>query len=92
MRSLTLFTLLLLLAPAGFSQAPHEPWRTLETPHFRVHFPAAYEAWARRAAERLEASRTAVGTAVGFEVRDRVEVLVMDPLATANGSALPIIG
>lgn len=92
MRSPILFTLLLLLTPVAYSQAPHETWRTLDTLHFRVHFPAEYEAWARRAAERLEASWSSVGTAVGFEVKDRVEVLVMDPVASANGSALPILG
>lgn len=92
MRPLILLTLFLLVTRVAFSQAPHESWRTLETPHFRVHFPAEYEAWARRAAEKLEASRTSVGTAVGFDVKDRVEVLVMDPVASANGSALPILG
>jgi len=92
MRSSILLTLFLVVAPVAWSQAPHESWRTLETPHFRVHFPAEYEAWARRAAERLETSRSAVGAAVGFDVKDRVDVLVMDPVASANGSALPILG
>ena len=92
MRRMILFTLLLLLSPRVWSQAVHRHWRTLETAHFRLHFPAEYESWARRAAARLEGSRAAVEAAVGFEVKDRVEVLVMDPVASANGAALPILG
>lgn len=92
MRLMILLTLFLLQAPGVWAQAVYQHWRTLETPHFRVHFPAEYEAWARRAGARLEASRAAVDAAVGFKVKNRIEVLVMDPVAAANGSALPILG
>jgi hypothetical protein len=82
----------LLLSPALFAQAPHADWRTIETERFRVHFPAEWEAWAARAAARLEEARDRVEAEVGFTIEETVDVLVMDPLAVANGSAWPLLG
>lgn len=74
------------------AQAPSEPWRTLELPHFRVHYPAASEAWARRVASRLEAIRTRLEEEVGYGPPQVVEVVVADPLSLPNGSAWPFLG
>ena len=54
-----------LLAPAH-AQGPSANWRTLTTSHFRVHYPASSEAWARRAAARLDSIREQVVAEVGF--------------------------
>ncbi len=43
-------TLFAFIAVPAFAQAPHEEWRTIQTKHFRVHYPRPFEAWATRAA------------------------------------------
>ena len=80
---------LLALAPAAAGQAPSAPWQTIETAHFRVHYPAPFEAWAKRAAARLEDIHARVTAMVGFSPDRRVEVVIADPEADANGSAVP---
>ena len=83
------------LGPSGAAaraQPPHEEWRTLELPHFRVHYPAASEAWARRAAARLEAVRERLREEVGYAPPQVVDVIVADPLSRPNGSAWPLLG
>jgi hypothetical protein len=73
------------------AQGPDEAWRTVETAHFRVHFPAAAEAWSARLAARLEAVRAAVADEVGYAPLAMVDVVVADPVAEANGSAWPLL-
>jgi len=90
MNRAALLVLLLLVTPA-FAQGPSEDWRTIETAHFRVHYPREYEAWATRAAERLESIRDAVSKEVGFAPPQTIDVLVTNPLATPNGSAWPLL-
>ena len=79
---------LLAFAPAAAGQAPSAPWQTIETPHFRVHYPAPFEAWAKRAAARLEDIHARVTAMVGFSPDRRVEVVIADPEADSNGSAV----
>jgi len=81
----------LLFASTIHAQAPHEPWRTIVTPHFRVHFPAQYEAWATRAAQRLESVRAAVVAEVGFAPETVTDVLVENPAAEANGVTISLL-
>ena len=91
MRILTSF-LSLLLPVALLAQSPSEEWRTLETAHFAVHYPREYEEWTREVASRLESTRARVGERVGYLPNQRVDVIVADPQATANGSAWPVLG
>jgi len=79
-------------APARSVQGPAADWRTVETAHFRVHYPAAAEQWARYAAARLEAVRERVAGEVGFTVETTVDVVVSDPVAQPNGFAYPFLG
>ncbi|MDQ2970581.1 MAG: hypothetical protein M3R34_05520, partial [Acidobacteriota bacterium] len=44
----------LALAGAARAERPSAEWRTIETAHFRVHFPAPFAPWAARAASALE--------------------------------------
>ncbi len=88
---LLVLALLLFSAPAP-AQGPSADWRTLETSHFRVHYPAPSEAWARRAAARLEAIRERVTAEVGYAPPEVVDVLVSDPVAEPNGAAFPFLG
>jgi hypothetical protein len=74
------------------AQAPHAPWRTVETTHFRVHYPEAFAAWAARAARLLEEARARLVVEIGYAPPHRVDVLVMDPVAQPNGMALPFLG
>lgn len=74
------------------AQAPHEEWRTLELPHFRVHYPAATEAWTRRTASRLEAIRERLTEEIGYAPPQVVDVIVSDPLSRPNGSAVALLG
>ncbi|HSY52760.1 MAG TPA: hypothetical protein VLC46_28425 [Thermoanaerobaculia bacterium] len=73
------------------AQAPHEPWRTIVTPHFRVHYPAQYEAWATRAAGRMESVRTAVVAEVGYAPETITDVLVENPIAEPNGITISLL-
>jgi hypothetical protein len=73
------------------AQAPHEPWRTIVTPHFRVHYPAQYEAWATRAAARMESVRTAVVAEVGYGPETVTDVLVENPIAEPNGITISLL-
>jgi Tol biopolymer transport system component len=81
----------LLFASAAFAQAPHERWRTITTPHFRVHYPAQYEGWATRAASRLESVRAAVVAEVGFAPDTVTDVVVENPAADANGLTIALL-
>jgi hypothetical protein len=73
------------------AQSPSAPWRTIVTAHFRVHFPAPFEPWARRAAGAIEGIHERVTEAVGWRTARPIEVLVADPQAAANGMAFPFL-
>lgn len=79
-------------AQAQFVARPHLDWRTVETAHFVVHYPAQYRDWSLAVAERLESTRLAVADIVGFVPERRTQVLVDDPVNAPNGFALPFVG
>ncbi|MFL6193806.1 MAG: hypothetical protein ACJ75H_06515 [Thermoanaerobaculia bacterium] len=91
--ALSLFAFLLFLLPLpAAAQGPAADWRTLTTAHFRVHYPAASEAWTRAAAARLESIRDRVVAEVGYDPPEVVDVVVSDPVADPNGQAIPFLG
>lgn len=92
MRLCTILVLLFVVPFSVLAQGPSADWRTLETPHFRVHYPASSEAWTRRAAARLESIRERVIVEVGYAPPEVVDVVVSDPVADANGEAIPVLG
>src|SRR5260370_10228641 len=79
-------------AAGSESQGPSGPWRTLVTPHYRVHYPEPYAAWAQRAAAELETVRDRAIAEIGYAPADAVDVVVSDPPPDANGEALPLRG
>ncbi len=83
--------LLVLFAIDARGQGPANEWRTVETRHFRVHYPSEYESWAMRAAERLEPIHAAVSKEVGYTPLQRIDVLVTNPVAEPNGVAWPFL-
>ncbi len=92
MRRAGLVALLSLLAASrAAAQGPSADWQTVETPHFRVHFPLPFQAWALHAAGELEAVHTRVTAFVGYVPARRIEVVVADPLADWNGMAVPFL-
>jgi sugar lactone lactonase YvrE len=76
----------------AWRQGPAADWRTLVTPHFRVHYPAPFAAFAQRAAGWLEAVRERAIAEIGFTPAAVTEVVVADPEAEPNGAALPLRG
>ncbi|MGD8287705.1 MAG: hypothetical protein PVI31_03645 [Gemmatimonadota bacterium] len=71
----------------GRAQAPDEDWRTLETEHFRVTFPAELEAVGRRAAARAEVAYDLLSTALPEPGGSRIDLLVTDNSDQSNGFA-----
>ncbi|HET7692797.1 MAG TPA: hypothetical protein VFM44_06900 [Gemmatimonadota bacterium] len=89
-------TLLTLLVPGlALAQPPVRPaadWRTLETEHFVVHYPAELAAWTEPMVRRLEAIHDAVSEAVGFEPAGPTTLIVDDPGGQSNGVSFgPVI-
>ncbi|HEX4438928.1 MAG TPA: hypothetical protein VH854_02590 [Thermoanaerobaculia bacterium] len=78
-------------AGASLAQAPWEDWRTIETVHYRIHFPAPFEPWARHAAASIESIHERVTGLVGYSPAPRIDVVISDPIADANGMAIPFL-
>jgi hypothetical protein len=89
----TLAGLALLLAGTrdACAQRPSAKWRTIETEHFRVHFPEPFSAWAQRAAATLEGVHDRVADFVGYLPPRKIDVVVGDPEADSNGAAFPFL-
>ena len=84
-----LLTLLLVLAP-GAALGQYDPslrWRTLETPHFRVHHYEGEEALAQRTAGALERARELLAPSFPSLPAGKAEVVLADHTDEANGSA-----
>ena len=81
-----------LLPSALFAQSPSAQWQTLKTAHFRIHYPAQYQAWAMEMASHIESVRDAVVREVGFSPKEVTDIVVMNPIADANGITLPLLG
>lgn len=88
LRPALLLTLGILLAPAraGAQVRPDLDWRTLRTPHFRVHFAGELEQLARRTAAHAEWAYERL--ALELEPpRGVVDIVVADNMDLANGYA-----
>ncbi|MCA9570305.1 MAG: hypothetical protein KC656_20820, partial [Myxococcales bacterium] len=64
-------------------------WKTVETEHYRVHYPVAAEVWATEAISHLEEARERTMALVGRDDDKIMDVYIQDPFATANGMVLP---
>jgi hypothetical protein len=67
---------------------PNEDWRTLNTPHFRVHFTPPLEAEARRAAVNAERAYAELSTEL-VPPRGTIDLVVSDNVDYVNGYATP---
>ena len=89
-RALALLFLLAAAAPAG-AQGPYRRWRTLETPHFVLHFHEGLYEVALRAARGLEDAHERLVPLLGAEPTRKTQVLLADDTDDANGSATAAI-
>ncbi len=69
--------------------APDESWRTLETEHFRVTFPAHLEDLGRRAAERAEWAHAQLSEQFIDAPRGKIDLAITDHIDVSNASATP---
>lgn len=86
--------LLLAAAPpvrAQYLTRPERDWESIETAHFRLHFPAEMRSWVLPVAERMESYAAAVNAMVGNAPAARVTVMVEDPGNVSNGFAVPLL-
>jgi hypothetical protein len=91
-RALLVAALLVTAAAPLRAQAVSRPWadwRTIETEHFRVHYPVELAAWTEPMAARLESVHEAVTAFVGYTPTERITVIVEDPANQPNGFAWP---
>ncbi len=82
----------LLLATTAHAWTADEPWRTVETEHYRIHYPLDTEAWALDLAGRIDPMRERVAEVVGWAPDHPTDIVVLDPWSDANGFALPFAG
>ncbi len=71
-------------APA---EDPRHAWRTIETPHFQLHYHEGEEALARRAAGAAERAHALLVPLLGHAPEGRTQVVLSDDADEANGSA-----
>jgi len=91
-RALCLLAAPALLAGAPARQAPWAAWQTMATAHYRIHYPPALAEWAGEVAGRIEVIHDRVTALVGYQTPEPVQVVLADPMAEANGLAVPLLG
>ena len=77
---------LALIATTAHAQAPNEQWRTIDTPHFHVHFPLALEHIARRAGGSAERAYALLQPHIRAP-KGRIDLVVTDHVDYSNGYA-----
>ncbi len=79
-----------LTVPAAFATDPSLNWHTLQSEHFRLHFPDGAETMARRAATLAERSHAELSPKFGWTPRRRTDIVLRDDFDLANGFASPL--
>jgi hypothetical protein len=93
LRSLTALALALaalIALPARSAQAAGDPtleWWTIETPHFRVHYPRQVEPIATRVAALAERINERLTGPLGYKPASITHIVLTDNTDSANGSA-----
>ncbi len=92
-RRLALGLCLAVTLAASSARAQGDPrlrWRTVESPHFSVHFYNDLEPVARRVAEVAEGAYERLRGPMGLSLSQRTQVVLWDTTDDANGSATSI--
>jgi hypothetical protein len=79
--------LCLLLSAVARAGDPRLEWKTIETPHFRVHFHGGLDDLAQKTAGVAEAARERLATALGRAPTEVTHILLRDVSDAANGDA-----
>jgi hypothetical protein len=90
--SRALAAILVLLASAAARAQPYDPafrWRTLETPHFHIHYHQGEEALAQLVAREAERAHAILAPRLGYSA-PMTELVLSDDQDEANGSATPV--
>lgn len=69
---------------------PTMDWRTIDTPHFTVHYHVPLGMLARRVAVVAERAHTTLSEVMGYEADRRTHIALTDGTDGANGSAIGI--
>ena len=80
-----------LVQAAPRSQAPDAAWLTFTTAHYRIHCPAAFEAFGREVAGRVEGLHAQYLDLVGYVYDKPIDIVILDPVMDSNGMAFPIL-
>lgn len=88
--SLVVAVVLLWQRPVYGAGDPYLSWWTIETAHFRIHYHGGLEPIAEKVATMAEGIHDRLSPALGWEPRERVEVVITDNSDAANGSATTI--
>ena len=65
-------------------------WKTLETPHFRIHHEAANREYVQSVAAVAERVHDRLTVWLGWNPKNKTEVVILDTLDASNGSATPL--
>lgn len=81
------------LAASGAEAQPRDPtlsWRTLDTPHFTIHYHEPLGVLARRLAVLAERAHTTLADVMGYTATRRTHIVLSDDTDSANGSAIAL--
>ncbi len=74
----------------AYSDDMQQRWLSYRTQNFNVLYTKPYKVWAINAAKELELIRSTLKAEQGWVVAQQIDVIVMDPIAEANGLAYPV--
>lgn len=83
----------LALTAAPAAAQPRDPqleWRTIDTPHFTIHYHIPLGVLARRLAVVAERAHTTLADVMGYRGGRRTHIVLTDETDSANGSAIAI--
>ena len=86
--SLALVVLFVSIAHAA-EYPPSYQWRTIDTPHFSIHFHQGEEDLARRAAAIAEHVHARITPLMDYAPEERTHIILTDHVDVSNGSATP---
>ena len=65
-------------------------WKTLDTPHFRIHHEAKHKEYAQKMATMAERVHDKLTPWLGWQPKEPTEVVLLDTIDTSNGRATPL--
>src|ERR1700748_2866564 len=86
-----LFALISLLALPAAAMDPRFVWRTLDTPHFEIHYHQGMYRYAQKIARMAEESHRKLHPLLAHEPAVRTQIVVQDDTDFANGNATPLL-